>query len=675
MKVVCLNYRKFMMSAADFVMATSIDLDNYFCSKLTNNSKESIESFLFCFSVLAPIKAIENCSIFNSTGGYTEISHFEGFTLKPGEEWIFKYAYEDSRHKPMNHRWSPQGGFLKQNNGDIIYLEMIDLELKRNSSVAPISYFLEDKSNYEPFRLVPHPFSWTPSAGVCNLSTPINVVFDDSEIIISAYKSASELGSRLNLNLFSGTANEKNAKADTSVKLKLQDLSDDSSYQITITSYDIEITAGDEVGFHYALVSLMQLAQTYHKLIPCGTILDKPRFSWRGQHLDTVRHFYSVNSLLKLLDLMSLFKLNKFHWHGVDDEAFRFKLDRHPEIATATAKRGNNLLVPPVFGSGPDATGDCYDRDDIHRVINRASANHIEVMPEFDLPGHNMSLVNLFPSMRDPEDKSYEVSVQGYSENTVNPAMPDTFKIIEPLIDDLCDMFPGDYIHLGGDEIAPGAWKQSPAIRDLKGKHNLNNSKDVASWFINKLSKRVELNNKKTASWQEAEDGQHHDDKSDKLLFCWQNLESGINLAREGYKVVLCPAEHIYFDMAQSANYADRGVNWAAVVPFESTVNWQITPKNEPELESNIQGIQGHLWCETILKDSDMESMLCPRILGLSESAWTSDANKLKGSELGDLAKKSFRELFDRIGWDYYKAENFDMTSDPTTNEEALASE
>jgi hexosaminidase len=111
------------------------------------------------------------------------------------------------------------------------------------------------------------------------------------------------------------------------------------------------------------------------------------------------------------------------------------------------------------------------------------------------------------------------------------------------------------------------------------------------------------------------------------------------------------------------------------VVPFESTVDWPIIPNNEPELEANIQGIQGHLWCETILKDSEMESMLCPRILGLSESAWTSDPNRRKGSELSDLAKTSFRELFDRIGWDYYKAENFDMMSDPAMIKEAFASE
>ncbi len=127
--------------------------------------------------------------------------------------------------------------------------------------------------------------------------------------------------------------------------------------------------------------------------------------------------------------------------------------------------------------------------------------------------------------------------------------------------------------------------------------------------------------------------------------------------------------------MVQSRNYADRGANWAAVIPFESSVDWPIIPENEPELEKNIQGIQGHLWCETILEDHEMESMLCPRILGLSESAWTSQNNRRSGDELNDLALNSYRNLFEKINWDFYKAENFDMMSDPAMNEEALVNE
>ena len=663
------------MNTTDFVIKTSINSENYFCSKLINNSNESIEGFMFCFSVLAPVKIIDNCVLHFSSGGYAELKPNAGFVLKPGDEWSFKFAYEESRHKPMNYRWSPQGCFLKTENEEILNLNVIDLDLERISSVAPIPHISGDKLNYESLRLVPHPYSWTASAGVCNLCPPVNVFFDDNSIIHSAYESACQLGKRLNLNLFPEKINNEISNASTSLKIKYLDSIDESSYEIIITSDVVEIIAGDETGIYYGLISLMQLAQTYHQLVPCGAIIDKPRFSWRGQHLDTVRHYFSADSILKLLDLMSLFKLNKFHWHGADDEAFRFKLDDDYEIATSTSTRGDGQLVPPVFGSGPFPSGGCYDLVQIKRIIDRASENYIEVMPEFDLPGHNMSLVKLYPSMRDPEDKSYEVSVQGYTENTVNPAMPDTFSILEKVIDDLCKVFPGEYIHLGADEIAPDAWSKSPAIDSLKSKHNLNTSKDVASWFINKLSMRVELNNKKTAAWQEAEDGQHQDQKIDKLLFSWQNLESGISLARQGFKVVLCPAEFIYFDMAQSRNYADRGANWAAVIPFEKTLDWSIIPKDEPELESNVEGIQGHLWCETILQDYEMESMLCPRILGLSESAWSSQSNRRSGGELNDLVLSSYRNLFKKIEWDFYKPENFDMMSDPAMNKEALVNE
>ena len=127
--------------------------------------------------------------------------------------------------------------------------------------------------------------------------------------------------------------------------------------------------------------------------------------------------------------------------------------------------------------------------------------------------------------------------------------------------------------------------------------------------------------------------------------------------------------------MAQSRDYSDRGINWAAIVPFNATLDWKIIPSDEPEIEENIEGIQGHLWSETILKDSDMESMVCPRILGLSESAWTSQNNRRKGAELNNLSLNSYRDLFEKIGWDFYKPENFDMISDPAKNKEALINE
>ena len=201
-------------------------------SKLINNSNESIEGFMFCFSVLAPVKIIDNCALHFSSGGYAELKPNAGFVLKPGDEWSFKFAYEESRHKPMNYRWSPQGCFLKTENEEIFNLNVIDLDLERISSVAPIPHISGDKLNYESLRLVPHPYSWNASAGVCNLCPPVNVFFDDNSIIHSAYESACQLGKRLNLNLFPEKINNEISNASTSLKIKYLDSMDESSYEI-----------------------------------------------------------------------------------------------------------------------------------------------------------------------------------------------------------------------------------------------------------------------------------------------------------------------------------------------------------------------------------------------------------------------------------------------------------
>jgi len=463
LNLVVLLMRNMSLVETEFVLTNTIDSDGQFCSALKNNSDKVLDDFLICFSLLSPIKSVDNCLVITRVGGYVEISQLNKSPLLPGEEWSFKYVYEYSRHRPLNHTWSPQGVFVKLLDGTIISVYVDDLDLQTFSSSEPIAQNSSNKSIEKSLRLVPHPREWIPSAGVCNLTQPLDLSLNDSEMITRAVSAASELGERLSLNILSSN-NKDLIGSNTKLIIKAQKLIASSSYKLVITSDVIELNAGDEQGLFYGLVTLLQLNQTYHKLIPCGTIIDQPRFDWRGQHLDCARHFYAIESILKLLDLMSLFKLNKFHWHGTDDEAFRFKLDSNPELATATAKRGNNLLVPPIFGSGPNPTGGCYDSIDIKRVIERASSNYIDVMPEFDLPGHNLSLIQLFPTTRDPGDKSKEVSIQGYFQNTLNPAMPETFLLIEPLIDDLCNLFPGDYIHLGGDEVAPESWKNSPAV-------------------------------------------------------------------------------------------------------------------------------------------------------------------------------------------------------------------
>ena len=183
----------------DFILTNSINADGQFCSTLKNNRDIVLDNFLICFSLLSPIKSIDNCLVTNQVGGYVEISQLNISSLSPGQEWSFNYAYENSRHRPMNHTWGPQGSFLKLHDGTIIPVYVDDLNFQTLSPNVPIVKNLSDKS----LRLVPHPNEWVPSAGVCNLSQPLNLSFDDSEIITRAVSAASELGKRLNLSIYS----------------------------------------------------------------------------------------------------------------------------------------------------------------------------------------------------------------------------------------------------------------------------------------------------------------------------------------------------------------------------------------------------------------------------------------------------------------------------------------
>ena len=183
----------------EFILTNSINADGQFCSILKNNCDIVVDNFLICFSLLSPIKSIDNCLVKNQVGGYVEVSQLNISSLSPGQEWSFKYAYENSRHRPMNHTWGPQGSFLKLHDGTIIPVYVDDLNFQTLSPKVPIVKNLSDKS----LRLVPHPNEWVPSAGVCNLSQPLNLSFDDSEIITRAVSAASELGKRLNLSIYS----------------------------------------------------------------------------------------------------------------------------------------------------------------------------------------------------------------------------------------------------------------------------------------------------------------------------------------------------------------------------------------------------------------------------------------------------------------------------------------
>jgi len=329
------------------------------------------------------------------------------------------------------------------------------------------------------------------------------------------------------------------------------------------------------------------------------------------------------------------------------------ELSSVPELADRTGMRGHGCTIPGVFGGSKGPTGGIYSADDVSRIIEHASSLGISVMPEIEIPAHSLALLKVFPEMRDPQDKSFEVSVQGYSENTINPAMPASWYFLKKVLPEISSLFPFGIIHLGCDELPPGVWEKSPAIEQLKFEQALKTTDDVQEWTMQQAAKILVEAGARPAAWEEAGRGNKGGIGNDALLFSWSGQEPGLKAAREGYEVVMSPAQHVYFDMAQSENPLDRGVSWAAIVSMEDALAWDPVPLDEPELEQNIIGIQGALWSETIIKDRDMDTMLVPRILALSEVSWSSTLRKRSLPEFMGTVKY-FSRVLNQLGWESY---------------------
>jgi len=623
---------------------TQADKDGIISARFVYTGKSEINDFSICFSLLSKCSAVSGCKLTRQVGGYTELTPEHSQSLKKGQEWEFSFKYELDRHGPVNKSWGPKGTYLKLNNGKTLEVISEPLEFL-NTSIQSLKQITFEEPK---LRLIPHPVLWEMEDGTCDISRGINFSNNISKKegkVILTFKSLIERNGYQEI------------ICDCGVSVcfeKVEQKFGEEGYELTIKTEDLKISASQDIGFFYALISLQQMREAYNSSLPCGKIVDRPRFNWRGQHLDCARHCYKVESILRLLDLMSFLKLNRFHWHLIDDEAFRLELSSFPDLAARTGMRGDDCTIPGVFGGGKGPTGGTYSVEDVARIIDHASSLGISVMPEIEIPAHSMALVKVIPEMRDSEDRSCEESVQGYTKNTINPAMPATWEFLGKVIPEVCNLFPFGVIHLGCDELPAKLWEKSPAIEKLKEKEDLKSTEDLLEWTMKKAAKILVEAGGRPAAWEEAGRGQNGGIGNDALLFSWNGLKSGLKAAREGYEVVMCPAQHVYFDMAHTSEVHESGVSWAAFISLEDALEWEPVPVDEPELEQRVIGIQGELWSETIIKDRDMESMLAPRILALSEGTWSTPWRKRKLKEfLGAVGH--FQRIFDQLDWESHE--------------------
>ncbi|MFS1523715.1 beta-N-acetylhexosaminidase [Microbulbifer sp. 2304DJ12-6] len=388
------------------------------------------------------------------------------------------------------------------------------------------------------------------------------------------------------------------------------------AYRLAIGPKGVTLSASDAAGFFYGAVSLVQLLALGPQL-PCCVIEDVPRYRHRGFMLDCARHFHSVDEIRKLLDVMASYKLNRFHWHLTDDEAWRLEIGAYPALTDIGAWRGHGEVLEPQFGSGPGRYGGYYSQQAVRDIVAHAAALNITVIPEIDIPGHSRAAIRALPGLlAETEDSSSYCSVQYYCDNVLNPGLRGTYTFLDTVLAEVCALFPGPWVHMGADEVPEGAWLGSPACKALMVQEGYHTARQLQGHLLCYAQQRLARSGRTLIGWEEAAEGCKLDKTA--IICAWTQPASTARVRALGYPVIACPAPHTYHDLAWSSAVAEPGLHWAGTADLETCYHFE-----PDESAGDLLGVQAQLWSELLSSAERLEYMLFPRLLASAETAWS----------------------------------------------------
>jgi hexosaminidase len=404
-------------------------------------------------------------------------------------------------------------------------------------------------------------------------------------------------------------------------------------YEMTITPDHITIK-GRDGGLFYGMQTLIQLMHRGNSpgyaIIPCGVIKDHPRFAYRGMHLDVARHFFDVDFIKKYLDVMAAYKLNTFHWHLTDDQGWRIEIKKYPKLTEIGSIRAQTKIgkVHGVDSDLYDNTpyGGFYTQDQINDIVAYASARYITIIPEIEMPGHSLAAIAAYPQLSCDPTKQYKVGENWGVVKDVYCPTEETFRILDDILLETISLFPGKYIHIGGDECPKDAWKKSDFCRSLIASQSLRDENGLQSYFIGRIEKFINAQGRNIIGWDEILEGGLAPNAT---VMSWRGEAGGIAAAQLGHDVVMTPGSGgLYFDHAQSKSNQEP-LNIGGNAPLLKTYSYDPVPSSLTKAQQeHIIGVQANLWTEYIATNAKAEYMLLPRMLALAEVAWTPLANK-----------------------------------------------
>ena len=418
----------------------------------------------------------------------------------------------------------------------------------------------------------------------------------------------------------------------------------EEAYRLRITSDGVVIEASSSSGFYYGWQSLFQCMPTsfYHPepglsswQIPVLDIQDRPAFTWRGFMLDVSRHFFTVDQVKEVIDIIASLKFNKFHWHLTDDQGWRIEIKSYPKLTEIGAWRMDynnrdesisDWWGRPVQQEGDDPKyGGFYTQKEIKEIVAYARDRHIDIIPEIDMPGHAQALVASYPELGCVNAAPYVATGGVFQNNTVNPGKEATFVFAEKMLNEVMDLFPSGFVHIGGDECNKNQWKIDPDAQRRMMEEGLANEEELQSYFIKRIEKIINARDYTMIGWDEILEGGL---APNAVVMSWRGEKGGITSVKAGHEVIMTPNAYCYLDLKQGHDDLEPNLGYSQLL-LSTAYNYQVLPENLSDEELHlIKGIQGNLWTESISDWGKLTYMTFPRIFAIAENAWTFEENQ-----------------------------------------------
>ena len=501
--------------------------------------------------------------------------------------------------------------------------------------------------------IIPIPSKAVYGKGAYNLNKSIIIAGPKNEALASTYANLTDKLTRIAGKKVQWLYDQSSVASLAAIRFKLNANPDASlgneGYQLVSDVKGVQITANKPAGLFYGIQTLLQLLPNeiessqavsgVNWKVPYAQITDNPRFAWRGMMLDVARHFFTKDEVKRFIDEMVAYKYNVLHWHLTDDEGWRLEIKSLPNLTKKGAwnvkKEGHFTSFSKPLPDEPRTYGGFYTQEDIKEIIKYGQERFVNIMPEIDVPGHSMAAIASYPELScTPEAVNYQVisgepfidwshgHPEALQDNTLCPANEKVYTFLEKVMGEVSQLFPFEYIHMGGDECPKNYWDKNPQILAMRKELGLKNSQEVQAHFVRRLEKIISSKGKRMMGWDEILEGGGLPKNT--AVMSWRGMDGGIQAAKDGHEVVMTPNNHVYIDLMQG----DKAIEPPVYKTVRLRDSYAFNPVPAGVDAKLVKGGQANLWSEQLFNYRHLQYMTYPRSFAVAEALWSEPANR-----------------------------------------------